>query len=174
MYFYYYNLLLLFLQFIRLEWVVAKGLCMRLEMWCVKMLLKGLVAEDAHFPLWYWKNVWGVCALMCTHSCVVQSHLVPETKRLAPRLCRHRHTCFCSRMRGLNLSQSHPILLPINIWLLLDSIIRLIHRMWTCSLARMTMHECICIMDEQPPNHHLSDAHTPLTVHISPQYLVTH
>lgn len=52
---------------------------------------------------------------------------------------------------GLNLSHSHPVFLPINIWLLLDPIKRLIHRMGTCSVVRVTMCECICIMYEQPP-----------------------
>lgn len=43
-----------------------------------------------------------VCASVRLCVRIVQSHLVPETERLAPRSCRHglQRTCFCSRMRG--------------------------------------------------------------------------
>lgn len=68
-------------------------------------------------------DIWSVCVRR------VQSHLVPETEMLAPRLCRHavRHMCPSSTMRVLSLPHSHPILLSINIWLLPEPIIRLIH-----------------------------------------------
>ena len=94
-----------------------------------------------------------MCVLTVRRIVCAQSSKSPRPWDWEAGTCRHVlcHTCSCSRMPGLNLSHFHPIFLPINIWLLLNPIKRWIHRTEACSVARMTMFECICIMYERQP-----------------------
>lgn len=123
-----------------------------------------------------------MCVCLSAAVCVrvVQSHLVPETARLAPALwCRRVlcHACSCS---GVREAKSFLILIQYYRPSIFDycriPIIRLIHRTGTCSLARMTMRGRICIMYERTPSLPTPHTHThpSLTGHICPQHLVTH
>ena len=128
------------------------------------MLLRGSVFEDGCFPLCDIERMWKcVClsAIVCVWFKVTSSLRLRDWHHAPADMITVTHTCSCSRMWGLNLSHSHPISLPINIWYLLDPIKRLIHRAGICSVARMTLRECICIMYETPPHTHLSVAPPP-------------
>lgn len=151
-----------------------QGLCMRQVIQkvikCVKMLLQRMAVSHC-----YIERRW---------ACVLKSDCVCAAGSKSPRPwdweagTTYMQACFLSRMfllknvEGGNIfPHSHPILPPINIWLLLDPIKRLICRAGSCSVARMTICECICIMYER---YLPSDTDTPLPFSVCPQHPVTH
>lgn len=93
--------------------------------------------------------------LLCAHSSKSPRPWDREAGTALVQTCSPPHVFpLQDEGRGLHLSLSHPIWLAINIWLQLDPIIRLIHRRGTCSVARMSMRERICIMYGHPPATH--------------------
>lgn len=131
---------------------------------CVLNAPAGLGCGGCLFPFVTLKECACVCVrsstLLCAHSSKSPRPWDREAGTALVQTCSPPHVFLLQdEGRGLHLSLSHPIWLAINIWLQLDPIIRLIHRRGTCSVARMTMRERICIMYGHPPATH-TYAHT--------------